>query len=270
MTATPHSPRTAYDDEGRGPALVLIHGHPFDRSMWRPQRERFTAEGWRVITPDLRGYGSTPSRDATTTLDVFAADILDLLDAIGIHRFVLGGLSMGGQIAFATHQLLRSRSDQSRLRGMLIAASSPHPEDAAGAGARHAMADRLLAEGMERFADEVLPRMLAPASIRSLPAATRHVRHMMATAPHRGAAAALRGRAARPDYVPELTEIKAPTLVIVGDHDTFTPVDVAREMAGALPNGDIAILSGAAHLPNLEDEVAFNDTVQRFLDSLDP
>ncbi|GAA1217542.1 alpha/beta fold hydrolase [Prauserella alba] len=267
-TAAPGT-ATAYDDAGHGPAVVLLHGHPFDRSMWWPQRERLAAAGWRVVVPDLRGYGETPGDDACTPLEVFAGDLLALLDELDIESFALGGLSMGGQIALATHRLLRERSEQYRLRELLIAASSPLPEDAAGVVARHATADRLLTEGMHGFAGEMLPRMLAPGSIRTLPATVRHVHRMMTTAPAQGAAAALRGRAMRPDYRPELTEIAVPTLVVVGDHDTVTPVPVARDMADAVPRGRLLVLDGTAHLPNLEHEVAFNDAVQHFLGALD-
>ncbi|MFD6795907.1 MULTISPECIES: alpha/beta fold hydrolase [Prauserella salsuginis group] len=263
-TATPGT-RMAHDDAGHGPAVVLVHGHPFDRSMWWPQRERLTTAGWRVIAPDLRGYGETPSSDTCTPLEVFAGDLLALLDELDVEHFILGGLSMGGQIALATHRLLRERSEQYRIRRMLIAASSPHPEDATGVRARHATADRLLTDGMERFAEDMLPRMLAPASIRRLPATARHVRRMMAAAPPNGAAAALRGRAMRPDYRTELAEVTVPTLVVVGRHDTLTPVPIARDTAAALPRGRLAVLDGTAHLPNLEHEVAFNDTVQHFL-----
>ncbi|GAA1232299.1 alpha/beta fold hydrolase [Prauserella halophila] len=259
----------AYDDAGHGRTVVLLHGHPFDRSMWWPQRERLAAAGRRVIVPDLRGYGDTPSRDTCTPLAVFAGDILALLDELDVEHFVLGGLSMGGQIALATHRLLRYRSEHYRVRGMLLAASSPHPENAAGVRARRATADRLLSEGMRRYAGDMLPRMLAPDSIRALPATARHVRRMMTATPLDGAAAALRGRAMRPDYRPELAEITVPALVVVGEHDTLTPVPIARDTAAALPRGRLAVVDGTAHLPNLEHEVAFNDTLQHFVETCD-
>jgi pimeloyl-ACP methyl ester carboxylesterase len=114
-----------YDDAGHGKnVLVLVHGHPFDRSMWRPQVEKFSRQdpktqrlpsgtkdpipfnesskigsvGWRVIAPDLRGYGESSVISGKTTLDIFARDIAGLLDYLQIREVVLGGLSMGGQI----------------------------------------------------------------------------------------------------------------------------------------------------------------------------
>src|SRR5689334_9237777 len=77
-----------YDDVGTGDVLVLLHGHPFDRSMWRPQLER---PGWRVIAPDLRGYGQSPVVPGVTSFETFARDIKALLDRLEVDRFVLGG-----------------------------------------------------------------------------------------------------------------------------------------------------------------------------------
>ena len=76
-----------YDDDGTGDdVLVLVHGHPFDRTMWRPQVEHFSTAGWRVIAADLRGYGESTVVPGVTPLDVFAADVAGLLDHLGVER----------------------------------------------------------------------------------------------------------------------------------------------------------------------------------------
>src|SRR5689334_3277657 len=130
----------AYDDAGRGPdAIVLIHGHPFDRSMWQPQRPRLVAAGWRIILPDLRGYGASPPTAGKTTLNVFANDIADILDMLGIERVVLAGLSMGGQIAM---EFCRTRPE--RVRGLILAATFPQAESPEGRRTRVEMAAALV------------------------------------------------------------------------------------------------------------------------------
>lgn len=249
-----------YDDVGHGPALVLVHGHPFDRTMWRQQRDRFRRCGLRVITPDLRGYGESTVVPGHTPLETFAHDLVALLDRLGVDRFVLGGLSMGGQVVLATHRLVRHR-----IRALVLAATSAHAEDAEGRAARNAMADRLLHEGMRGYAREVLPRMLAPRNISMLPVTARHVLRMMEGTPPAGAAAALRGRADRPDYVADLGDITVPTLVVAGEADDYAPVELAKDLHARIPRSSLAVIDGAAHLPNLEREVVFNDTVLMFL-----
>lgn len=253
----------AYDDTGSGPPVVLVHGHPFDRSMWRPQVERLQGEGWRVIAPDLRGYGTSSVVPGVTAFETFARDIEALLNRLDVDQFVLCGLSMGGQIAMECHRLFGDR-----IRALVLAATSPHAETSEGAVARHDLADRLLREGMAAYADEVLTRMLTPDNIRMLPANARHVRRMMRDTPAEGAAAALRGRAERPDYVELLGRITVPVLVVVGAEDDFTPVDVARFMHERIPTSTLAVIDGAAHLPNLEREVRFNDHLVTFLRTL--
>lgn len=251
-----------YEDEGSGDPLVLVHGHPFDRSMWWPQVERFSRAGWRVIAPDLRGYGESTVVPGMTTLETFARDIAGLLDHLDVERFVLGGLSMGGQIVMEFHRLFPHR-----VRGLLLADTFAAAETAAGKVARNELADRLLREGMSPYADEVLPKMVAPHNIEALPAVAEHVLSMMRNAPPEGAAAALRGRAERPDYSDLLTRVSVPTLVVVGSDDEFTPVGDARFIHDSVPDATLEIVQGAAHLPNLERPAEFNAALADFLDS---
>jgi pimeloyl-ACP methyl ester carboxylesterase len=249
-----------YDDIGTGDPLVLIHGHPFDRSMWQAQRER---PGWRVIAPDLRGYGASPVVPGVTTLEAHARDIAALADRLQLDRFVIGGLSMGGQIVMEFHRLFPHR-----VRGLLFAATFATADTDAGKAARYETADRLLREGMTGYATEVLPRMLAPQTIQAQPATAEHVLTMMRSAPPEGAAAALRGRAERQDYRESLTTVTVPTLVVVGTEDTFTPVSDAELIRSLVPGATLVVVDGAAHLPNLERPKDFNAALDIFLAGL--
>jgi pimeloyl-ACP methyl ester carboxylesterase len=252
-----------YEDAGTGDALVLVHGHPFNRSMWRPQLDRFSWDGWRIIVPDLRGYGESTVIPGMTTLDVFARDIANLLDHLGIERIVLGGLSMGGQIVMDFY-----RQFPDRVRGLLLTATFATGETDEGRRRRNAIADRLLREGMAGYADEELPKMVAPHNIEALPAVGEHVLGMMRTTQPEGAAAALRGRAERPDYVELLTKVSVPALVVVGREDAYTPVSDAELMHGHLPDSRLVVIEGAAHMPNLEREAEFNEALGAFLAEL--
>ena len=248
-----------YDDEGSGDPLVLVHGHPFNRSMWRPQVEQFSRAGWRVVAPDLRGYGDTTVVPGVTPLATFAGDLAALLDHLGLDRIVLGGLSMGGQIVMEFYRLFPDR-----VRGLLLADTSPVAETEHGRQARHATADRLLAEGMGPYAEEVLPKMVAPAAV---PAVVDHVLGMMRGTPPAGAAAALRGRAERPDYVATLSRAAVPALVVVGSHDAYTPVSDAQLVHDTLPKSTLVVIDGAGHLPNLERPDQFDAALASFLDT---
>ncbi|MFG2397342.1 alpha/beta fold hydrolase [Streptomyces lydicus] len=252
-----------YEDRGTGEALVLVHGHPFNRSMWRPQIEHFARAGWRVIAPDLRGYGESSVVPGTTPLETFVRDTVALLDRLGIERFVLGGLSMGGQIVMEFHRLFPDR-----IRAVVLADTFAAAETAEGRAARHAMADRLVREGMDGYAHEVLTKMITPHTAARRPEVARHVLGMMTSTPPEGAAAALRGRAERPDYTDLLADIAVPVLVVVGADDEYTPVSDARVLHEGVPAGTLAVIEGAAHMPNLEREQEFNAVLAEFLDGL--
>jgi pimeloyl-ACP methyl ester carboxylesterase len=295
----------AYEDVGEGEnVLVLVHGHPFNRTMWRPQvdwianlnrarariervesleevvrscdkgpAERVLLQNlehehehdyggrpWRVIVPDLRGYGESTVVSGKTTLDVFAADIAGLLDQLDIKQVVIGGLSMGGQIVM---EFCRQYSE--RVRGVLLAATICRAETQEGKQQRAAMADRLLREGMGPYAEEVLPKMVTPANLSALPGVAKHVRTMMRSTNPIGGAAAIRGRAERPDYAETLARIDVPALVVVGDEDAFTTRADAEQMSGLLKRSELVWMKGVGHMPNLEREVEFNDALGRLL-----
>lgn len=251
----------AFDEIGNGGlALLLIHGHPFDRTMWRPQLEPLARLGWRVVAPDLRGYGASGGGGDKTTLNRFASDLIALLDHLEIDRAVIGGLSMGGQIAMEICRL-----HPQRVRGLVLAATFPRAETPTGRQQRLATADRVLREGMATYAAELLPKMLAARSIATAPEVARHVLSMMRSAPAAGAAAALRGRAERPDYVAVLERLDCPALIVAGDEDAFTTREDADHMHALLKGSRLLWLSGIGHMPNLEQPEVFNAALADFL-----
>ncbi|WP_049569873.1 alpha/beta fold hydrolase [Streptomyces sp. SBT349] len=256
-----------YDDEGEreGEPLVLVHGHPFDRTMWAPQVRTFSRAGWRVVAPDLRGYGRSTVVPGSTTLTAFAGDIVALLDRLGVERCVLGGLSMGGQIVMELYRLFPER-----VTALVLADTFAAAETEQGRAARRATADRLVREGMGPYAEEALPSMVAPGTVATLPGVAAHVLRMMRGAPPEGAAAALRGRAERPDYLGMLPRVAVPTLVVVGGEDVFTTVTDAKVLHERIPGAELAIIPGAGHLPNLERPAAFDAALRGFLAALPP
>ena len=300
----------AYDDVGEGDnVLVLVHGHPFNRTMWRPQMEwiegfnrararaRLESEdgvtqserlggeigvepatqlnlehehgdqseddktpAWRAIVPDLRGYGESAVVPGKTTLDIFATDIAGLLDQLGVQDVVIGGLSMGGQIVMEFCRLYPGR-----VRGILLAATSCRAETEEGRRQRAVMADRLLKEGMEPYAEEVLPKMVTPANLLAFPRVAHQVQAMMRATNPIGAAAALRGRAERPDYAETLAGLDVPALVVVGGEDAFTTRADAEQMSSLLRRSELVCIKGGGHMPNLERETEFNAAFERLL-----
>ncbi|MGX6606232.1 alpha/beta fold hydrolase [Micromonosporaceae bacterium Da 78-11] len=243
--------------------VLLIHGHPFDHTMWDPQATALRAAGHRVIAPDLRGYGAAEVVPGITLFDGFARDLAGLLDRLDVPRAVVGGVSMGGQIAMEFHRLFPER-----VAALILADTSPVAETEQGRIQRDALADRLVAEGMAGYAAEVIDRMIAPEHVTGMPAVADHVLRMMhATAPE-GAAAALRGRSLRPDYQASLAAARVPALILVGAGDTYTPVEQAELLHDLIIGSELVVIDQAAHLPGLEQPAAFNEAVLQFLSKI--
>jgi pimeloyl-ACP methyl ester carboxylesterase len=264
-TTTVRGATIGYDDSGptTGLPVLLIHGHPFDRTLWAPQVTALTAAGHRVVAPDLRGYGRSSVSDGKVLLADFADDLAALLDHLGIERAVVGGVSMGGQITMEFQ-----RRHPERVRALVLSDTSAPAETAEGKAFRNRLADRLLAEGMDGYAHEVIDKMLAAYNVTGMPDVAARVLEMMCATDPRGAAAALRGRAERPDYRDVLAAVEAPVLIVVGADDVYTPVAEAESVHRLIPHSTLTVVEKAGHLPGIEQPGRFNAALLGFLATL--
>jgi 3-oxoadipate enol-lactonase len=248
--------KLAFDDAGRGDCVVLIHGHPFDRTLWAPQVAELS-DGFRVITPDLRGFGHSPVTPHLVTMREYAADIEELLDGLEIARAAIVGLSMGGLV---TMELAAARPERYWAIGLVATTMEPPTaRDRATRLERAADVDR---DGIAVLVDYMHTGLYGPACP---PAVRARVDAMMAAAPPAGAAAALRGRAERPDYRIFLADLDIPALVCAGSADPWSNHAVTAEIAASLKRPETVVIDGVGHLPNLEAETAFNRALESFL-----
>jgi len=272
------NPRLNFDDAGSGPAIVLFHGYPFDRSMWREQIAFLSGHGYRAIAPDLRGFGEMSDKllfvaddrretdrqaeACRTTMTDMARDVVALMDRLEIDRAVICGLSMGGYVAFDFVHLFPARVSALVLCG--TRAPDDNEQEKQG---RAQQIDVMLAKGMNEIAEATLPKLLAPRTLAEKPEVVTRVREMILRADPEGAAAAQRGMAARRDYSDDLPNIKAPALVIVGREDPIRPVVDAEFMHRALSGSALVIIEDAAHMTNMEQPEVFNRALREFLRS---
>ncbi|HEX4090047.1 MAG TPA: alpha/beta hydrolase [Trebonia sp.] len=246
----------AFDDAGRGDCVVLIHGHPFDRTLWAPQLTALP-DRFRVIAPDLRGFGRSPVTPHRVTMREYAADIEELLDGLGIDRAAIVGLSMGGLVAM---ELAAARPERYWAVGLVATTMAPpSPQDAAARLERAAAVER---DGMAVLVEYMHTGLYGP---NCPPAVRARVDAMMLAAPAAGAAAALRGRAERPDYRPLMAGLDLPALVCAGSADPWSDGPVTAQIVAALKRPETVVIDGVGHLPNLEAEAEFNQALTGFL-----
>ena len=254
----------AYTDSGMGKPLVLLHGYPFNRSLWNEQVAALS-NSYRVIAPDLRGFGETDASPGPATMNRMAQDVAQLLDHLEIPRAAIGGLSMGGYVVLAFYKQFPSR-----VRALVLADTRAQADTEEAKQTRAQQAEKALSEGMAGIADAMLPKLLTPETVSKRPEIVKRVRGMMLKTKPEGAAAALTGMAERDDQTELLSSISAPSLILVGAEDAITPVADSQKMHRAIAGSRLVVLENAGHVSNLERTEQFNQALTEFLrESLD-
>lgn len=262
MTATlshevsgPQSPQTT--QFAQTPVVVLLGSLGSDRSMWDAQ-VRDLSRDHTVVAVDHRGHGASELIEGPCTIADLAGDVLALLDSLGVDRFHVVGLSLGGAIAqwLAVHRAARIRS------AALLCTAAKFGEPAGWA--ERAAAVR--SGGTEAVADAVVARWITPARAEAEPALVADLREMVVGTSAEGYAAACDALAGW-DGRADLGRISCPTLVVAGDEDPSTPPEVLREIADGVPGAQFVTLSPAAHVPTVEMPDRVSQTLRAHLTS---
>jgi 3-oxoadipate enol-lactonase len=241
-------------------ALVLLHAFPLNARMWEPQLA-LAGQGWHVITPHVRGADGEPDDRPVTSIDDYAADLIDLLDGLHIEDAVVCGQSMGGYLAFA---LLRHAP--SYVRALVLADTRSQADTSEGLAGRRKMLDLVRASGPAAVADEMIPKLLGETSRATRPAVVERVRALTLANSVDSIAGAIQALMSRPDSTPLLSTIHVPTLIVVGDEDTLTPPAQSEEMQARIAGSQLVRIPLAGHLSSLERPDAFNDALASFLE----
>jgi 3-oxoadipate enol-lactonase len=252
----------AVEVRGEGPAVLFVHGYPFDRSIWSHQVAAL--DGYRRIAPDLRGMGGSDAPDLGYSMAIYAADLAALLDVLGVEEVVLCGLSMGGYIAFEFLRRWRRR-----VRGLVLMDTRAEADTADGRKARDASSALARDKGAEAVTEALLPKVLGRSTRTGASLTVERVRGMMSSTPVPGLVGALAAMRDRPDSTPLLAELAGlPTLILVGEEDELTPPEVARAMADRIPGARLVTVPGSGHLPPVERPVETTRALQEFLRAL--
>lgn len=260
MKARIRDVQLGYDDQGQGQPVVLIHGFPFSHQMWRPQVPAL-ARAYRVVMPDLRGFGESDSVPAS--VEELAEDMHALVEHLRLPPFVLGGFSMGGYVLF---RYLARHAD--RVKAVMLLDTRAEPDTPEGKQRRYAAIDRITNEGPKGFLEDFLRLVVSPRTMESRPEIMAEVRRLMERDRLPSLTGGLRALAERPDNVPLLASIRAPTLIIVGEDDKATPVDSARKMHEAIKGSKLVIIPGAGHVSNIEQPDLVNGALLEFMRGL--
>jgi 3-oxoadipate enol-lactonase len=228
---------------GSGPTLVLVHGYPLDGGMWSAVA-RILSERFRVVKPDLPGRAEN-ALPAAGTMESYAAFLDEIVRAAG-GPVGLAGFSMGGYAALA---FLRRRPEA--VRALALVDTRAGSDDDAGRAKRDEAISDVRARGAAAAADAMLDKLLSPES-RGRADMVERVRRMILRQKPETLESDLTAMRDRADQTGILSEIRVPTLVLVGELDTVTPPGPAREMASAIPGAEFVEIPGAGHLSPVE------------------
>ncbi len=229
-----------YQERGQGKPLVLIHGFPFDHTIWEDVASRLESQA-RLIMPDLRGFGKSPVPDGVYSMRLMAEDIAALLDRLGIHKAILAGHSMGGYISLAFAQAYPER-----LSGLALVTSQAAADAPERRQARYRLADEVKRKGLKAVVIANLERYSPNPEVRE------RCKTLMLNAPKKGVIAALKGMAERSDMQEFLSHLQVPGVIVAGGADAIVSPDKAREMAQIMPRGWMVEVPGGGHMPMFE------------------
>ncbi len=229
----------AFERQGSGTPLVLIHGFPLDHSSWDALLPHL--DGFDVITPDLRGFGESAIMDGAYTIDDMADDVIALLDALKVEKAAFVGHSMGGYVALAI-----ARKHLDRISGLGLVSTQALPDSAERKAGRYATAEQVGAQGSVVVADAMAPKLSAD------PQQVSALRELILRQPADGIMGALAAMAERADSTDILPTLSFPVVLVHGLADGLIPVERSREMQALIPQASLAEIPNVGHMPMLE------------------
>lgn len=245
---------------GQGPALILLHGFPLDHRQWQEQLTGLS-EYFRVIAPDLRGFGNSTLASQPHTMADLADDVEQMrLHLAGDEKIALCGLSMGGYVAFEYW-----RRHPQYLSALVLTNTKPEADDEQGKASRQAMIDQAQQSGSWSAVSGMLSKQLSEAHQQERGDVYQNVERMLKACSVEALCNAQRAMANRADFTTFLPRLSTPTLVIAGEEDSITPPMATRKWAAVMPHSQCHVVAGAAHLTPLEQPEQFNSLVREFL-----
>lgn len=260
-----HDISVCYSDDGNdaGPAIIFIHGFPFNKSMWHFQVAALK-DKYRLITYDVRGHGKTDIGTEDFTIDLFTKDLIALIDELELEKVALCGLSMGGYIALDAME-----KHPERIEALILCDTQCSAETAEAAEKKMKAIEIIKVNRMGQFADESIKNLFAPESYNTKQEEVAAVLEMIMDTNTEALCKALEALATRRSTCEKLHEINVPVLVLVGTEDRVTPPAASRLMSAKIPTSKMITIIHAGHVANMENPQAFNEAFINFMQQFD-
>lgn len=253
--------KVGYRDVGEvnAPAIIMIHGFPFNKSMWNEQMESLRGD-CRVVAYDVRGHGESDAGDEAFSIELFVQDLLELMDALNIRKAMLCGFSMGGYIA-----LNAVINYPDRFNALVLSDTSCMADTPEGRENRLKAIESLRENGKKAYADGSIEKLFAPESLRTKREEIAAVKEMILATPQQTIVKTLHSLRERRETCSRLPEVSVPVLILVGKEDAITPPSAAELMHKKLKGSRLCVIEHAGHLSSLENPDTFLNELKRFI-----
>lgn len=241
------------------PAVVFIHGFPFDYTMWMNQLNSLK-EDYYCVAYDIRGLGESYVGDGQYTMEFFVDDLFSIINEMNLEKPVLCGLSMGGYIA-----LRAVERDQDKFSALILMDTKAEADNDAGKLNRARGINKINVEGLGSYVDSSVPNLFAEETPKEMKELYEHVLNHCKTHNPVGVKGCLLAMLSRTSTTTLLKKIKIPTLVMGGSFDKLTPPKEMRKMSEKIKESEFAIVPRAGHLSPLENPAFVNDMLKGFL-----
>ena len=254
----------SYNDDGQdeAPVIIFIHGFPFNKSMWDKQFKALKND-YRMIAYDVRGHGNSDAGTGDFSIELFATDLLNFMDALNIDKAMLCGLSMGGYIALNAIENYPDRFDALILSDTNCIADTPEVKEK-----RMKTIASIKKDGVEKFADESIKNLFAPQSFGTKNKEIAEVREMIVNTSKQSLYNTLRAFYERKETCGKLQDINVPVLIMVGKEDKITPPAAAQLMHEKIKDSLLFIVENAGHLSNMENHLEFNNQLEELVSTV--
>ncbi len=239
--------------------VIFIHGFPFDHSMWNNQTNALSSN-YFCISYDIRGLGESQAGDGQYTIEMFADDVLGIIERDKLYKPVLCGLSMGGYIA------QRAVEKNENLFRALILCDTKSSADNNDAKIKRAEGIKKINEqGVKKYIEEFISNCFAEESIPKLGDIYKETLNRSLNFSAEGVKGCLLAMAARTDTTEFLSEIKIPVLLICGEKDKLTPRHIMEDMANSITDSEFHTIPNVGHITPLENPDTVTKIIKDFL-----
>ncbi len=243
----------AYRVAGHGPPMMLVHGYPLSGELFAKNRAAL-ARHYTVVTPDLRGFGSSTTPDASGSVSIYAKDMLAVIDHLHIRKAIIGGMSMGGPVVLEMY-----REAPQRFRGLILIDSTTSPASPVEQGEWPGFGKLAEQKGVAAMVPLLMPNMLTAKTRATDMPLVGFLGGIVKRGSVKAAVGGGETLATRPDS--RNTKIGVPVLILEGMDDPIYPVEMAKKMHQDIKGSHLAVIPGAAHAAIIEKPAASSQAI---------